>query len=276
MSYELKRLIEGFEEEKDEALQEQGHDDSWEQIYGAKQNNLILQALLVGTTVVRERLCGVVQIGSVRGFIPQEFSGTKDAHEFKAQVGSPVAFKIVTYDREEDTFIASRQAALEHMANVTWSQLELGRNIRAVVRSVERKILRADIGGIEVELPVQEYAHGWIDDLEEVVQRGDHIRVKVVALDKEAKTVQVSKKALEPDPWPECSRHFARGGDYVGKVTGIVDYGVFVNLAPGVDALTRHPKFERDKVKRGEKVLVRLMNVDAAKKQIYGIISKKL
>lgn len=43
-----------------------------------------------------------------------------------------------------------------------------------------------------------------------------------------------------------------------GKVTGIGDYGVFVNLAPGVDALTRHPKFERDKVKRGEKVLVQL------------------
>lgn len=274
MSYELKRLIEGFEEEKDEELQE--HDDSWEQIYGAKQNNLILQALLVGTTVMLDKLCGIVQIGSVRGLIPQDFSGTKDAHEFKALVGSAVAFKVVAYDRDGETFLASRQAALEHMANVTWSQLEEGRNIRAVVRSVERKMVKADIGGIEVEIPVQEYSHGWIDDLEELVQRGDHIRVKVVALDKEAKVVQVSKKALEPDPWPGCTKHFARGGVYVGKVTGIVDYGVFVNLAPGVDALTRHPKFERDKVKRGEKVLVRLLSVDVAKKQIYGTINKKL
>lgn len=274
MNYELKRLIEGFEEEKDEELQE--HDDSWEQIYGARQNNLILQALLVGTTIMLDKLCGIVQVGTVRGLIPQDFSGTIDAHAFKALVGSPVAFKIITYDRDGETFVASRQAAIEHMANVTWSQLEEGRNIRAVVRSVERKMLKVDIGGIEVEIPAQEYGHGWVDNLEEVVRRGDHIRVKVIELDKEAKTVTVSKKALDSDPWPGCTKHFARGGDYVGKVTGIVDYGVFVNLAPGVDALARHPKFERDKVKRGERVLVRLLNVDVAKKQIYGSISKKL
>lgn len=274
MNYELKRLIEGFEEEKDEELQE--HDDSWEQIYGAKQNNLILQALLVGTTIMLDKLCGIVQVGTIRGLIPQDFSGTIDAHAFKALVGSPVAFKIVTYDRDGETFVASRQAAIEHMANVTWSQLEEGRNIRAVVRSVERKMLKVDIGGIEVEIPAQEYGHGWVDNLEEVVRRGDHIRVKVIALDKEAKTVTVSKKALDADPWPGCTKHFARGGDYVGKVTGIVDYGVFVNLAPGVDALTRHPKFEREKVRRGDKVLIRLLNVDVAKKQIYGTIAKKL
>lgn len=274
MNYELKRLIEGFEEEKDEELQE--HDDSWEQIYGAKQNNLILQALLVGTTVMLDKLCGIVQVGSVRGLIPQEFSGTTDAHAFKALVGSPIAFKIVNYDREGETFVASRQAAKEHMANVTWNQLEEGRSIRAVVRSVERKMIKADIGGIEVEIPAQEYGHGWVDNLEEIVRNGDHIRVKVVTLDKETKTVQVSKKVLEPDPWPACTKHFARGGTYVGKVTGIVDYGVFINLAPGVDALTRHPKFERNKVRRGDKVLVRLLNVDVNKKQIYGNISKKL
>lgn len=272
MSQELKRvLIEGYQEEK---VQQNHYDEDWAQIYSAKQNDLILQAELIGVEIKLDKLCGVVMVGEVRGYIPQEFSGVKDAHAFRRLLGEPVAFKIVTYDRDGDTFIASRQAALEHMENLTWKWLEQDAVITAVVRNVLPKLLTLDIGGIIVELPVQEYSHGWIDDLRDEVHIGDHLKVKVVELDKEQKKISLSKKALDKSPWPDCAKRYNARGEYVGRVSGVAEYGVFVNLERGVDALVTHMRFQQ--LKRGDRVFVRIRQVDAQKERIYARITRKL
>lgn len=272
MSEELKKvLIEGYNEEK---LEQSSYDEGWAQIYSARQNDLVLQAELIGLEPKLNKLCGVVLVGGVRGYIPQDFSGTKDAHEFRRLLGEPVAFKILSYDREGDTFIASRQAALEHMEGLTWKWLEQDAVITAVVRNVTPKVLMLDIGGITTELPVQEYGYGWVDDLREEVSAGDHLKVKVVELDKENKIVKVSKKATEKSPWPDCAKRYVSKGTYKGKVSGVMEYGIFVNLERGVDALVPHIRF--GKVKRGDTVYIRVRGVDPKQERIYGrIIPKK-
>src|SRR5690606_39376688 len=70
------------------------------------------------------------------------------------------SFKIESYDREGNTFIATRKSALEHMANMAWKRLEQGKTVTAVVRLVERKYAVLDIGGIEVELNAKEFKIG--------------------------------------------------------------------------------------------------------------------
>ncbi|WP_226383684.1 S1 RNA-binding domain-containing protein [Paenibacillus massiliensis] len=271
MSKELKNvLIEGYQEEK---LERNSYDEGWAQIYSAKQNNLILQADMIGVEVKLNKLCGVVQVGDVRGYIPQEFSGVTDAHAFRRLLGEPVAFKIVTYDRDGETFIASRQAAIEHMESATWKWLEQGAVITAVVRSVQAKSLSVDIGGIEVDLPVKEFSYGWTEDMRDVTEIGDHFKVKVLKLDKEQKKIEISKKALDKSPWPDCSKRYSNKGEYIGTVSGVVEYGVFVNLDRGVDVLVRHMPF--NKVKRGDKVFVRIINVDLKNQQMFGHITRK-
>jgi ribosomal protein S1 len=272
MTTELKRvLIEGFQEEKIEQLD---YDTAWAQIYAARQNNLILQSEMIGIERKLDKPCAVVAVGNVRGYIPLEFSGVKDAHELRRLIGEQVAFKIETYDREGNTFIGNRNAALEHMASATWKRLEQDKTVTAVVRQVERKMAVLDIGGIEVELPAQEYGHGWTEDMREVVQPGDHIRVKIVELDKESKKVVVSKKAAEESPWPDCTMRYTEGAEYVGRVSGVAEYGVFVNLEPGVDALVPHMRFGQ--VRRGSRVVIRIRKVDVKKQRIHGRIVKKL
>jgi small subunit ribosomal protein S1 len=269
---ELKRvLIEGFNEDK---IEHQDYDRGWAQIYAARQNNLILQSEMIGCETKLDKLCAIVAIGDVRGYIPLEYSGLDDPRALRRMIGEPVAFKIVTYDRDGDTFIASRKEAIEHMEGVTWKRLEQGAVITAVVRSVEYKSLKIDIGGIQIDLPVQEYGYGWIEDLHEVVQAGDHFRVKVMELDKENKTISVSKKAIEVSPWPDCTKRYVKKGEYVGKVSGVVEYGVFVNLESGVDALVPHMRFEQ--LKTGSRVFIRIREVDVKKQRIYARIMRKL
>lgn len=268
---QLKILIEGYREENEQHVVV---DEDWQQIYAAKQNSLVLQSDLLGIEVKLDKACGIVNVGHVRGLIPLEFSGVKDAHELKALVGQPVAFKIVRYDRDGETFIASRQEALEHMANITWKRLEPDAPTLAVVRAVERREALVDIGGIALTVPVQEYAYGWTDDMRDVVKPGDVWRVKVTELDKAAKTVSVSRKALLKNPWPDCSKRYTKGGQYVGRVSGLMEYGVFVNLEPNVDALVAHARLQE--VKRGDKVLLRIAEVEVRTQRIHGRIVRKL
>ena len=114
-----------------------------------------------------------------------------------------------------------------------------------------------------MKIPLEEIRYGWIDDLTEEVKQGDHLKVKVLEIDKEEKKVTVSAKATQKNPWLRSIGRYTSGNEYVGTVSGVREYGVFINLEAGVDSLARHLKFQN--VKRGDRVLVRVLETDAQK-----------
>ncbi|PIC68942.1 hypothetical protein CSV77_16405 [Sporosarcina sp. P16b] len=268
----LQVLIEGFDPSKVQVENEFNND--WKKVYGAYQNNSILQASMTGIETLLDKPCAVVTLGNIRGFIPLEFTGAANLRQLRAMTGQSVAFKVLNYDREAEVFTGSRIAALEHMASITLKKIEVDDEIIAVVRSVSPSLVRADIGGIEVKLPLEEIKYGWIDDLTEEVKQGDHLKVKVLEIDKEEKKVVVSAKATQENPWLRSIGRYSSGNEYVGTVSGVREYGVFVNLEAGVDSLARHLKFQN--VKRGDRVLVRVLETDAAKEQIRTRITRVL
>lgn len=259
-------LIEGFDAKK--MPKEEVDNKDWRKIVAAKQNDTILQAEMGGLEKIGEKDCAVVNIGRVRGYIPMEYTGVENLRQLRALTGKKIVFKVLEYIEEPDKkiFMASRTAAIDEMAEITLRKIEEGDEIIAVVRTVSPSLVRADIGGIEVRLPVTEISYGWIDDLEEHVSVGDHLRVKVLGIDKEKKEVRVSAKALLPNPWETVKERYKRNGEYVGTVSGVRDYGIFVNLEEGVDSLASHLKFQN--VQKGDKVLVRVNQIDEENQQI--------
>ncbi|WP_255485286.1 S1 RNA-binding domain-containing protein [Sporosarcina sp. BP05] len=265
-------LIEGFDPSKVQVDSEFNGD--WKKVYGAYQNNTILQASMTGIETLLDKPCAVVTLGNIRGFIPLEFTGAANLRQLRAMTGQSVAFKVLNYDREAEVFTGSRIAALDHMASITLKKIDIEDEIIAVVRSVSPSLVRADIGGIEVKIPLEEIKYGWIDDLTEEVKQGDHLKVKVLEIDKEEKKVVVSAKATQENPWLRSIGRYSSGNEYVGTVSGVREYGVFVNLEAGVDSLARHLKFQN--VKRGDRVLVRVLETDAKKEQIRTRITRVL
>ncbi|GAB7386919.1 hypothetical protein BSNK01_07550 [Bacillaceae bacterium] len=77
----------------------------------------------------------------------------------------------------------------------------------AEVREVTPFNVKVDIGGIQVRISVEEMDWGWIDDLMEEVKVGDHLKVKVVELDKKNAWLSSAKQA-KPSPWPECTKRY--------------------------------------------------------------------
>ncbi|PIC57024.1 hypothetical protein CSV80_11185 [Sporosarcina sp. P12(2017)] len=265
-------LIEGFDPSKVQVENEFNND--WKKVYGAYQNNSILQASMTGIETLLDKPCAVVTLGNIRGFIPLEFTGADNLRQLRAMTGQTVAFKVLNYDREAEVFTGSRIAALEHMAFITLKKIDIDDEIIAVVRSVSPSLVRADIGGIEVKIPLEEIKYGWIDDLTEEVKQGDHLKVKVLEIDKEEQKVTVSAKATQKNPWLRSIGRYTSGNEYVGTVSGVREYGVFINLEAGVDSLARHLKFQN--VKRGDRVLVRVLETDAKKEQIRTRITRVL
>src|SRR5699024_9973915 len=98
--------------------------------------------------------------------------------------------------------------------------------------------------------------------------------VKVTAIDEENRKVEVSRKALMENPFPDCLEKFTKGSEHRGTVSGVDEKGIFVNLAEGVDSLARFLRYENLKV--GDRVVVRIIDTDAKREHIKTRITKKI
>ncbi|MFD2658481.1 hypothetical protein [Gracilibacillus thailandensis] len=268
-------LIEGFDPEKAEYKPTSEEDNHWLEIQSAYQNNKIINGELVGFESLKinqkKEVCGIVWKGNIKGIIPLMESGIdiedqQAINKYRALSGKEITFKVLQYDKEANMFVASRKQAREEMADITLRKIDVGYNIHCVIREVYQGHVIGDIGGIDVIIPVFELTYGWIDDLRDHYKTGDHLRVQVTEIDHENREVKVSHKPLLKNPFPDCATRYIKNGEYVGKVSGVQNYGIFVNLEEGVDSLAPHLKFQN--VKKGDKVLVRIVNVDTEKEQI--------
>lgn len=275
MSDVLSVLIEGFDPKKVELVEREEESPKWKEIQSAYQNGTILSAELVGFENIKlndkKELCGIVYLDDIKGIIPLFESGIdpedKQAiNKFRNLSGKKIAFKVLSFSKDDNLFVASRKQAKEQMAEITLRKIDEGYTIYCVVREVHQGHIIGDIGGIDVHIPVFELTYGWIDDLRDVYKVGDHIKVKVMKIDRDKKEVTVSAKPLLKNPFPDCAKRYVKNGEYVGKVTGVQPYGIFVNLEEGVDSLAPHLKFQN--VLKGDRVLVRVINVDVEKEQI--------
>ena len=94
-----------------------------------------------------------------------------------------------------------------------------------------------DIGGIDGLLHVTDMSWGRLQHPNEQFKVGDHIQVKVLKLDREKEKVSLGYKQLLPDPWSTVVEVYPIDSHIKGKVSSVTDYGIFVELEPGVEGL---------------------------------------
>lgn len=274
---------------------EQVNNEIWVDIYAAQQNDTILNGFITGIEEhnvggeVGKALALVVMFDHVKGIIPQQECGiyrypTDEKgkkkvvlnkqeraivkNQLKSLVGMTEPVKIVDIHREDDIVILSREKALEHLAKITWPKLSANKIITAKVRSVGRRRVILDIGGIAVPMASEELSWGFINEPKMLVTPGDELNVKIMELDKEKESIKVSHRETIPNPWPECVKKYKKNNLYMGKVTGVIEQAVFVNLEPGVDVYCKHLAFER--VRPGDRSVVKITGIDLESKRVWG------
>lgn len=280
-SYVLNHLVEGYDETK--AREVKLHDDvvsqEWIDIYSSRQNKTILQASIRGVEEKtygqgKEMPCAIVEIGDVRGLIPLEYLGVESKQIARDLIGEKVAFIVIAIDKPNDFFVGSRIAALEEMASHTFRRLAVGDDTIAVVRKVFNGAMIVDVGGIESRIDASLISYGWVDSVHDHYKVGDHVKVKVIGMDKKNKEIAVSVKATKSNPWDKVSSYYSEMAEYVAKVSGVTEFGTFVELREGISGLAQHLRHET--LKKGDNVLVRVTKIRPKEEKINVKVIKVL
>jgi small subunit ribosomal protein S1 len=185
-----------------------------------------------------------VRIGRQRGFCPFSQIDTLRA-EPSAHIGKVYAFRIVEYKEGGRNLVVSRRALLDEEQRATAAEVRrsivAGAVVTGRVASVREFGAFVDLGGgVQGLLHVSEMGWSRVLDPAAVLKAGDEITVKVLRVEpseRDKQKISLGLKQLVADPWARVQETYAVGQVHTGRVTRVADFGAFVELEPGVEAL---------------------------------------
>ena len=225
-----------------------------------------------------------VKIGTSRAFCPYSQMGYKNRLEPAEYVGRSMTFVITEFKNEGKNIIVSNRKVEENAetekVNSLSEKLTVGSVVTGEVKSLQSYGAFIDLNGFQALLPISEISHARVNDVSEVLSVGQKIEAKIIKAEwnttkPERSKVSLSMKELEKDPWDEVSS-IKIGEKFTGKIVRIAQFGLFVNLRPGIDGLV-HVSLLRDvndktnlskKFKVGDEMDVVIQKIDAAEKRI--------
>jgi small subunit ribosomal protein S1 len=209
---------------------------TWEKIeaaYKAKET-------ITGKVVDRIKGGLVVDIG-VRAFLPGSQFDLRPTQNLDDLTGSEVQVRVTKLNRRRGNVVVSRRAILEEELHAKRAQLmetlSEGQVVHGHVKNVTEYGAFVDLGGIDGLLHLTDLSWGRVKHPSDVVKPEQGLDVIILKFDKEKQRVSLGLKQLMPDPWVNASEKYPAGGKVKGKVVGVVDYGVFVELEQGIEGL---------------------------------------
>ena len=220
-----------------------------------------------------------VMIGSTRTFCPYSQMGYKQRKEPAEYVGNHLTFKIIEYKNEGKNIIVSNRAILEAQENEKLNKLsqklQVGAVVKGTVKSIESYGAFVDVDGFQALLPVSEISHIRVSNISDVLKPGQEITAKIIKTDWQHERVSLSTKELEEDPWNAVNSLHAGDVFENGKISRVADFGIFVNLLPGVDGLVHISKLNVERntnlkkvYKAGDTMPVMIEKIDMDEKRI--------
>lgn len=220
-----------------------------------------------------------VKIGESRAFCPYSQMGFKQKEEASFYIGKVLTFKISEYKDGKNLLVSNRKALEEEHANLLEdlkSKITDGKTVEGTIVSLQNYGAFVDVLGFQALLPISEVSRTRISDISEVFEVGQKIKAKVIKTDWEHERVSLSTKALEADPWDVVEGKFSVGDKLTSPITRIADFGLFVELAKGVDGLIHVSELEdverttnlRKVFAVGQKMAVIIKSIDMQNKRI--------
>ncbi len=199
-----------------------------------------------------------VQIGRVRAFCPGSQIDLRRGERRQAAdyVGQRLRFRLTRIEAGGRNVVVSRRQLLEEeadeLAAETWKRLEVGAVVSGTVTSVRDFGAFVDLGGVDGLIHITELGYGRIGHPSEALTEGQVVETQVVKIDLPEHAggrsqVGLSLKALATDPWETVREEFPVGATVKGTVRRLESFGVFVEIAPGLDGLVHVSKMVLDR-----------------------------
>ncbi|MEQ1760033.1 MAG: S1 RNA-binding domain-containing protein [Vicinamibacterales bacterium] len=189
-----------------------------------------------------------VRIAGARAFCPLSQIDAVRTADPETHVGRAYTFRIIEYKDHGKTLVVSRRALLEEQQQARAADVRQaivpGAVLTGRVVSVRDFGAFVDLGGgVQGLLHVSEMGWSRVTDTAQVVSAGEEITVKVLRVDEDAQKISLGLKQLTDDPWSTVAATYEVGQVHQGRVTRVAEFGAFVELAPGIEALAHASTF---------------------------------
>ena len=244
-----------------------------ERLKEAFENKEVLKATV--TQILGGGLSVVVD--EARVFIPASLVSDTYEKDLNKYQGQEIEFVISEFNPRRNRVIGDRRQLLvaekAKLQEELFANLKVGDVIEGTVKNVTDFGAFIDLGGVDGLLHISEMSWGRVENPKKVFQVGETI--KVLVKDINDTKVALSLKFPETNPWANAEEKYAVGTEVTGKVARMTDFGAFVELAAGVDALLHvsqiskaHVEKPADVLSVGQEITAKIVDLNVADKKI--------
>ncbi len=239
----------------------------------AFENNEVLKAPVV--QILKGGLS--VEVEGARVFIPASLVSDVFERDLSKYEGQEIEFVLTEYNPRKRRVIGDRKQLVakekEEARAALLEKVSVGDSITGTVKSVVDFGAFVDIGGVDGLLHISEMSWGRIDNPRKHFKPGDEVTAFIKAIDEDK--IALSLKFEDTNPWNNASEKFAVGAIVTGTVARMTDFGCFVEIEPGVDALLHVSQIARhhvdkpsDELKVGDVIEAKIVEFNEDEKKI--------
>lgn len=178
-----------------------------------------------------------VDVG-VRAFLPSSQVALRPIRKTDEVLGQRFTFSIIRFEKNRQNVVVSRRVLLETERKDRLGRLREGAVVEGTIRSFTEYGAFVDIGGgVEGLLHIEEMSWTKVRRPQNVVAKGDVVKVKVIKLEKGKGRISLSLRQLQDDPWSSAADKYSVGSIVNGLVVSKTDFGVFLEIEPGLEGL---------------------------------------
>ena len=219
------------------------------------------------TATVAQVLDGglVVVVEEVRIFIPASLVSDAYEKDLTKYAGKEIQFVVTEYNPRRRRYIGNRKMLIleekAEKAKALFETIKVGDVVEGVVKNVTDFGAFIDLGGADGLLHISEMSWGRVENPKKVFKVGDSVKVLIKNID--GSKIALSRKFEDENPWKDASSKYAIGNIVTGRVARMADFGAFIELEPGIDALLHVSQIAKEHIDKPSDVLTTGQEVTA-------------
>ena len=198
-----------------------------------------------------------VIVDEVRIFIPASLVSDTYEKDLTKYAGQEIEFVISEYNPKRRRYIGDRRqliaAKKAEMQKELFARIKEGDIVEGTVKNVTDFGAFIDLGGADGLLHISEMSWGRVEHPKRMFKVGDTVKVLIKEIN--GNKIALSLKFDDLNPWKDAASKYAIGSVVTGTVARMTDFGAFVELEPGVDALLHVSQISKDHIEKPSDVL---------------------
>ena len=219
----------------------------------------------------------IVVVDEVRIFIPASLVSDTYEKDLTKYADQEIEFVISEYNPKRRRYIGDRKqlivAKKAEQQAALFARIHEGDVVEGVVKNVTDFGAFVDLGGADGLLHISEMSWGRIEHPKKVFKVGEKLNVLIKEIN--GSKIALSLKFEDQNPWKDAATKYAIGNVVTGKVARMTDFGAFVELESGIDALLHVSQIAKEHIEKpsdvlqvGEEITAKVVDFNEADKKI--------